>query len=87
MCSLRPGGSLRKVGGPSLSLNKDPHAITAVMATCFLVPILKDVLYILIITPLLLLYQLVKTLNNQIFKMYRTKGKLLKDKQNPRETL
>ena len=32
------------------------------MATCFLVPILKDGLYILIITPLLLLYQLVKTL-------------------------
>ena len=29
MLSLRPGGSLRKVGGPSLSLNKDPHAITA----------------------------------------------------------
>jgi hypothetical protein len=29
MRSLRLGGSLRKVGGPSLSLNKDPHAITA----------------------------------------------------------
>ena len=28
-----------------------------------------------------------KKTSNQIFKMYRTKGKLLKDKQNPRETL